>query len=618
MKLKKSSRVRKWSIRFKIIFIILIVLIGSLSIFTYQNLNKLLAEAIHKNFSSNAISDVYELSFGKLSVNLFSGNIRVSDLRIQPIENPVKHYPYINSSFALKGGKLKLLKVNILDLLTEGRLYLQDMEISNPDISVSLNSEHPVMLPFSDSLASDTMKTVNKKQFINSFLLQNFILRGVKIEVNDSYKKTHYEMKDLNVSLKDLFLDDKLGVSKINSSHINVDFTGFSTTSDTIGLKLVKVNSFSLNIDFVAFTRTIDTLKYTFDDFRSEIVGMETHTKDSLYHIGADTIRLNYKEKSLKIKKLYYQPNLEMKAIAATIPFQKEIFSIVADQIEMLQIDFDSLIYKQHFLVDQVIIDSANVHIFKNKSKPIDVNRFPEYFGQQFSAIPIPVAIREVIANNAGLVYSEIKEDGNPASARINDLNGTLTNITNRQPGSEFEIRAEAKIENAAKVHLYMTFDYDEPEFTYEVTVKSFELGELNNLIQAFSPAKVKSGKVDNISFHGKATKTNAIGEMTFLYHDLVVEMQLKEQVKWKNSVISFAANTVLPSNNPEKPEEPHKTVVFQVDRDMNKGFMNILMKSLFGGLKETVLPNKVNHKAHKTRMKEYHNKQKAKKNNKK
>ena len=100
--------------------IVLVILIGSISFFTYQNLNNLIAEAIHKSYNKHAMSDVYELSFGKLSVNLFSGNIRVSDLRIQPVANPVKQYPYINSSFALKGGKLKLLNVNILDFLIIG------------------------------------------------------------------------------------------------------------------------------------------------------------------------------------------------------------------------------------------------------------------------------------------------------------------------------------------------------------------------------------------------------------------------------------------------------------------------------------------------------------------
>ena len=603
---------KKWSFRFRIILIVLVILIGSISFFTYQNLNNLIAEAIHKSYNKHAMSDVYELSFGKLSVNLFSGNIRLSDLRIQPVANPVKKYPYINSSFALKGGKLKLLKVNILDLLTQSKLQLEDIEISNPDIYVSINSEHPVMLPFSDSMAVDTTKSVNKKQFVTSFLLQNFILRGVKIEVIDSFKRSHYQMNDLNVSLKALFLDEKFGISKINSSHINIDFAGFSTTSDTIGLKMVKVNAFSLNIDFAAFTRTIDTFHFSFDDFRSEIIGWETHTKDSLYHAGADTIRLNYKEKSLKIKNVYFQPNIEMKAVAATFPFQKEIFSIAADQIEMNQVNFDSLIFKQHLLVDLINIDSADVTIFKNKTKPLNLKRFPEYFGQQLSAITIPITVKEVNTGNASLVYTEIKEDGNQATVRINDLNGKLSNITNLLPESEFEIQADATIENAAKVHLHMTFDYDQPEFEYEATVKSFDLGDLNTMIQAFSPAKIKSGKVDAITFDGKATRTKASGKMTFLYHDLVVEMQLKEQAKWKNSVISFAANTVLPSNNPAKPEEPHKTVVFQIDRDMNKGFMNVIMKSLFGGLKETVLPNKINQQAHKARMKEYHSKLKA------
>ena len=82
---------------------------------------------------------------------------------------------------------------------------------------------------------------------------------------------------------------------------------------------------------------------------------------------------------------------------------------------------------------------------------------------------------------------------------------------------------------------------------------------------------------------------------MTFLYHDLVMEMQLQEQAKWKNSIISFAANSVVISNNPSGKDNLIKNAVIQIDRDVNKGFVNVILKSFFNGVKETVVPEKVN-----------------------
>lgn len=71
----------------------------------YQNFNRLLSEALLRSFNSNIASDVYELKFEKLKVDLVEGSISVSDVLIQPRSAPLNQYPYINSSFRLKPKK---------------------------------------------------------------------------------------------------------------------------------------------------------------------------------------------------------------------------------------------------------------------------------------------------------------------------------------------------------------------------------------------------------------------------------------------------------------------------------------------------------------------------------
>ena len=105
---------------------------------------------------------------------------------------------------------------------------------------------------------------------------------------------------------------------------------------------------------------------------------------------------------------------------------------------------------------------------------------------------------------------------------------------------------------------------------------------------------------------------------MKFLYHDLEIDLALKDQAKWKSSVLSFAANTYLNSSNPGSSSVPPRIVKFQVDRDMNKGFVNILIKSVLNGLKETMIMSKENKKEYKKEKKEMKKKnRKDKKNNK-
>jgi hypothetical protein len=108
---------------------------------------------------------------------------------------------------------------------------------------------------------------------------------------------------------------------------------------------------------------------------------------------------------------------------------------------------------------------------------------------------------------------------------------------------------------------------------------------------------------VDEISFSGIAKERGATGSMKFLYHDLEVDMALKK-ASWANSIIAFAANTVLESSNPPSADAPQRVVNFTIDRDMNKGFVNVLIKSLLNGLKETMIMSKENRKKYKEEVK--------------
>ena len=51
------------------------------------------------------------MKFENLWVNFIDGDIRVSNVVIQPRKKPLKNYPYINSSFVLTTKKLFLKKV---------------------------------------------------------------------------------------------------------------------------------------------------------------------------------------------------------------------------------------------------------------------------------------------------------------------------------------------------------------------------------------------------------------------------------------------------------------------------------------------------------------------------
>jgi hypothetical protein len=173
-------------------------------------------------------------------------------------------------------------------------------------------------------------------------------------------------------------------------------------------------------------------------------------------------------------------------------------------------------------------------------------------------------------------------------------------------------VNADAWIEDKAHAFLELQFNYLAPQFSIKGRVQKFNLPDLNRFLQSYTPASIKKGIADEVSFSANAYQTYSAGTMKFLYHDLEADLDLKDQAKWKSDVLSFVGNTIVSSSNPPSENMPAKVVTFKVDRDMNKGFINIIIKSILAGFKETVFMSKENRKDYKEAKK------KAKKDRKK
>jgi hypothetical protein len=244
----------------------------------------------------------------------------------------------------------------------------------------------------------------------------------------------------------------------------------------------------------------------------------------------------------------------------------------------------------------------------------MDSTRRPVYLGQTVSGISLPLLIRQVKVTDVELENTERKPDSTYAKVRITKATLEVKNITNLSNTDGLVMKADAYINGKAHIKSTLTFSYNKPQFTFEGQVLKFDLPDLSPLIQAYTPAKINKGVSDEIAFSGVAEQTNASGTMKFLYLDLEVDLELQEQAKWKSSVIAFAANSVLNSSNPVSADQPPRVVRFRIERDMTKGFVNVLIKSILNGLKETMIMNKENRKEYKETRKKSKQEKKANK----
>jgi hypothetical protein len=583
------------------IFVVMLIT----GIILYYNFNRILSDALMKSFNSSIASDVYELKFKNLNVNLLKGNIKVRDVELSPREKPLKDYPYINSSLRLTTKKLLLTNVEITTLLQQNKLKLERIEINKPEIELIIADVVPVFIPFKDSsevLGTDEQES---KRSLESFFLKEFKLINGSFQVANSAKHRDLSVKRVNITLTDLMMDQHPGKDLISYSHIGLFIGEITGSLQRDKIKYISLKDYSLTVDSLEIQKTPDTLIYHFADYSLGLNDLDLQTEDSIFHLTLKSFQLSYSDKSVNLKNLAFNPNISNEMMQKRFKFQNTQFAGSVGSLSVNGINFDSLLFSKKLFIDEISMDSVSASIYKDKTKPLDTNKFPEYLGQSVKAISLPLLIKEVKATNVSIVNDERKPDSTYAKVNINRGTAEVKNITNTNTNRVLSVKANAYLENKARFYLNLDFSYLRPQFNFDGRFNKFNLTDLNKVIESYAPAKIKKGIIDEITFSGVAKKTDSNGTLKFLYHDLELEVELLDQAHWKNSLLSFAANNVIASSNPVSESLPPKEVRFQAERDMNKAFINLILKSVMAGLKETIFMSKENKKNYRKEKKE-------------
>jgi len=328
----------KHPVRKIILWSSLIVFVG-FSIYAYVNFNQILANALQRSFNSYAFSDVYELKFDKLRVNFFRGNITVKNVVLQQRKVPLQKYPYINSSFRLTTGEMRLRNVELLTLIKAGKLRLLRIEILKPDIQLKLTAEHNVLLPFADSTSADSTGIKDLKKFVDSYFLNELRLVEASFHISNSWKQREFTVDKLNMSLNDLMLNQQPGRDLFSFKKVSLRIGEISGQLQQEALKDIHLKDYTLNIESLNIQKSLDTLIYHFDNFDTGMKDLEMQTRDSVFQITAQSIKLSYQGKSLKLSNLAFKPNITRVSLQEMYDFQIPQFSGTIGSINMLDVN---------------------------------------------------------------------------------------------------------------------------------------------------------------------------------------------------------------------------------------------------------------------------------------
>lgn len=382
----------------------------------------------------------------------------------------------------------------------------------------------------------------------------------------------------------------------VNMQHLyfpNVSFIPFAKSKFTLG-------NISLKVNGVNAAQFINLELHPMDYIKEAEINVSTfsiRSKDEAYNYEFKNILINSLQKELKVNSFNIIPFAPEKQFANKYHFQKDWYDINFSGISLSGIDMNSLLDKR-LLASALNIDKIDAKIYRDLHKPLEKkSKVGKYISQLLEKLNQPIGISNATINNASIEYCEYEKVSDSIGV-VDFLNShfDITNITNIpaliQKNNELNISFDTKV--LGKIPLTGNFKFilgnDNGNFIVNGHATGFDASTLSKVSIPMGLIKVNDGTINSLDFHFTGNNTSAKGDMVMKYQGLKVDVLKRDkdtkEIK-KRGLATLAANLIVINNNPGNGGLRKVTPHF--DRDINKSFFNLVWKTLFTGMKETV-----------------------------
>jgi hypothetical protein len=538
--------------RNKIIIVLLLLVAGGIIAWNFYK------RGIVKSGVSQTVSDktnkLYGMEVGKLDMDEVAGNLTVSNLQLAADSNVYNQLVSINDAPSV------LMKIDIPTLTVEG--------VKTP--RALLNSE-----------------VVGRKVVIQSPRIELFFTGRGKDSLKRVPDKEVYRQILGNL---ELIMIDTLSV--VNATLITGDW---KTGDNRMQFDSVSIDLYRIAVDSLHDKDTSRIL------FAEQVVvkckKARWGSRNKLYNYEVREINLNSGAKKLSMNRVVIDPALPEQKFLQQFKYANDRFDVDLQQIRLANVSIPLLVRGQ-IQADSLVSGKSSIRIYRDLSYPHDKkNRVNTYPHQLLMKLPLPINIKKAFFNNAFIEYKE-RNGKSEQSGKVQFYQASIRvdNLMNRRKlfaGRNMQIQFNARFLNKAPVRALIHFypADDQGKFTIEGEMGSMSAKALNELTEPMGLAKIETGTLTSLHFNFTGNNYVSNGIFTLVYDDLKISLLRKDSVDNsinKMKLASMLANIKVKNANPGR-NDAIRRVTVHYDRDVSKSFFNLIWKSIFTGVKESV-----------------------------
>ena len=309
--------------------------------------------------------------------------------------------------------------------------------------------------------------------------------------------------------------------------------------------------------------------------------------------LQADTLSLNTADGSFYVKTAALIPQYPKDEFAQKSPEHSDWTEFTLRELICSGVGYAALVNDKTLTVDSLSFASGRIASYKNRQVWQEPRVKPLLY-QTIQDLPFGIDVKKMSFTGLDVEYDELALDGDsPGVVTFTKGVGTAHNITNIVENHDrfMTIDMAADFMANSPLHAVLHFPVNPQDNRWEAKGKLGVMDPvvLNRAIEPLANIKVKTGTIQSIDFHITATPEQSHTALTMLYDDLSVAFMKKHEGKERRFITFIADEMILRKSNPGNNGNVRQGEG-DFTRDPHKSMYNFMWKSLFQGIKDTVL----------------------------
>ncbi len=324
--------------------------------------------------------------------------------------------------------------------------------------------------------------------------------------------------------------------------------------------------------------------------------GFSINTKDQLYRFSVGDFNISNTTSEVKIENILLTPLLSEQQFSKQNRYSTDQYNLRVNNIILSGVNAKKLLIDQELEVEKATFQPI-LKIFNDRTLPDQIiNKVGKYPHQSLLKLPFQIYIQTAKINNGLVSYREKALKSNlTGDVFFSNIKATLENVTNiperikSNPLLQLNVTAKFLGTGNLTTAWQLPLNTTNGAFRIKGLLNGMNAIALNPLIEPLAMVSAKAGRIEEVNFTVDGNDNNANGDILFLYHDLNVDILKKDEEDAelrKKGLASALANTFIKNENTNRSN--NKRITY--DRDKSKSFFSLVWKTIFTGVKNTVM----------------------------